>query len=235
MNFKAILILAVLMSSCSQLENANSNSFPTPTNFELAEKKSNQSQSEEDYAGKLSPEQIKQKNQDLKEELSKLAKSNKLPVLEKTEMPNDDLEARIWRHSGWWQMWLLVLKRSNGKWSANFQEQTFDEETDKVKKTSKRRIGAPQTDWENVWKKMTNEELLTLPSGFENNGWLPCPDCGNVIIETKVGENYRFYAYTEPVLDSDIQETRRVAKIMNIVAEEFDIKEFKAAEPICSK
>ncbi len=223
------------MTSCSQLETANSNSFPTPTDFELAEKKLNQIQSDEDYARKLSPEQIERKNQDLKGELAKLAKSNKLSILEKTQMPKDDLEARIWRHSGWWEMWLLVLKRSNGKWSADFQEQIFDKETDKIKKTSKRRIGETILDWESVWKKMTDEELLTLPSGFENGGSMPCPDCGNVIIEIKVGENYRFYAYTAPFLDGDLRETRQVAKIMNIIAEEFRVKEFKTDEPISNK
>lgn len=235
MQFKIILILVVLTSSCSQVRTTNTNSFPTPTDFELAQKNLNQIQSDESYIRKLSPEQIEKENQDLKKIVAKLAKSNKLSILEKTEISDDDLEARIWRHSGWWKMWLLVLKRSNGKWSADFQEQIFDEETDKIKKTSKRRIGEPKSNWENFWKKLTGEELLTLPSGFENGGSMPCPDCGSVIIETKVGKNYRFYSYTEPVLDSDIRESSQVAKIMNIVADELDVKEFKAVEPISNK
>ncbi len=228
MKLKAILVLTLLTSSCSQLKTANSNAFPTPTDFELAEKKLNQTEVDKDYIGKLSLDEIKKENRNLKETIVKLAKSSNLSILETTEMPNDDLEARVWRHNGWSKMWLFVLKRSNGKWSADFQEQTLDEETGKVIKTSKRKIGKPKSDWESVWKKLTNEELLTLPSGFENNGWLPCPDCGDVTIETKVNGNYRFYAYTEPYLGSDIRETKQVAKIINIIAEDFNIKEFKA-------
>jgi hypothetical protein len=232
MRFKAALILVVLMSSCSQIETVNTNTFPTPTDFELAERKLNQIQSDKDDFGKLPPEQIEKNNQELKAALAKLAKLNKLSILEKTVIPNDDLEVRIWRHSGWWEMWLLVLKRSNGKWSADFQEQIFDEESNKIKKTSKRKIGEVKLGWENVWKRLTDEGLLTLPSGFENKGWIPCPDCGSVRIETKVGESYRFYSYVEPVLDSDVRETRQVAKIINIIAEEFNIKEFETSEPI---
>ncbi len=235
MKLKTILILTLLTSSCSQLKTANSNSFPTPTDFELAEKKLNQTEGDKDYIGKLSLDEIKKENRDLKETIVKLAKSSNLSILETAEIPNDDLEARIWRHNGWWKRWLLVLRRSNGKWSADFQEQTLDEETGKIKKTSKKKAGEPKSGWESVWKKLTNEELLTLPSGFENNGWLPCPDCGDVKIETKVGEIYRYYAYTEPFLGSDIRETKQVAKIINIIAENFYIKEFKTDEPFSNK
>jgi hypothetical protein len=104
MRFKAALILVVLMSSCSQIETVNTNTFPTPTDFELAERKLNQIQSDKDDFGKLPPEQIEKNNQELKAALAKLAKLNKLSILEKTGIPNDDLEVRIWRHSGWWEM-----------------------------------------------------------------------------------------------------------------------------------
>jgi hypothetical protein len=106
----------------------------------------------------------------------------------------------------------------------------YQEDTLKLKSVSKIKLNEPKSGWENVWEKLVSEEILTLPDGFENGGAVPCPDCGSYSIETNVGGNYRFCLYTMPSFQSDLREKKQVAKITNIIAEEFNLPNLKTLE-----
>lgn len=158
------------------------------------------------------------------------SKISRLSSLEKYAMPKDDLEVRVWQDSGWWDANIFILKRSRGKWTAILQKQNYQEDTLKLKSVAKRKLNEPKSGWENVWEKLVAEEILILPDGFENGGAVPCPDCGHYTIETNVGGDYRFCLYTTPSFQSDLKEKRQVAKIVGIVAEEFDMPNLRTSE-----
>lgn len=69
-------------------------------------------------------------------------------------MQTGSIEIRTLQHSGWWDAQLFVLKQSNEKWSADFREITYFEETGKVKKQTKTKIGEPKSGWEVLWNKL---------------------------------------------------------------------------------
>jgi len=231
-----LFCLITFLTSCAQIISENKNGSPTPTDFELAEKAENESQKLKDSLKAKKAEDIQEYEQKYKQQLRKeiveLSKTCQLPILEKSIKSKEDLEVRVWRNSAWWKTWTFILKRSSQKWSADFQTQIFEVGTRKLKKISKRKLIEPKSGWENFWQQISNEEILTLLDGFKNGGNDPCPDCGAIIIETNIGGDYRFYKYTEPSSQSELRETRQVAKISEIIAEEFNLPDFKTSEPL---
>lgn len=232
---KVAICLIILFNSCTQTIPQKENTSPTPTDFELAEKAKDERQTLKDLLKAKKAKGIQEFKQEsnriLKQEIIELSKNCQLPILEKSKILKEDLEVRVWRNPAWWKTWTFILKRSGGKWTADFQTQIFEDGTRKLKKIFKRKLTEPDSGWENFWRQLGNEEILTLPDGLESGGDDPCPDCGSFIIETNTGGDYRFYLYTEPSLQSEIRETRQVAKIANIIAEEFSLKEFNTSEP----
>jgi hypothetical protein len=241
MKIKVIFCLILLLTSCSQNipQETENQSIPvleiSPTPNSAAENNSNPSNVALKAGIPDFPfpepdnESWKQKSRKYLIESSKISH---LAVLEKSTIPKDDLEVRIWQDSGWWDANIFILKRSSGKWTANLQKQTYQEDTLKLKSVSKIKLNEPKSGWENVWEELVAEEILTLPDGFENGGALPCPDCGSYSIETNVGGNYRFCLYTTPSFQSNLRERRQVAKIADIIAEEFNLPNFKTFQTL---
>ncbi len=165
-------------------------------------------------------------------EFADLSKVSQIPILEKLKISKTDLEIRLWRVSSWWQMDIFILRRTNERWSASIQRQNFRDGTFRLKNISKRRLSEPNSGWEIVLQKLTEQEIFTLPDGFENGGSEPCPDCGGYTIETNRGGEYRFYVYTEPSLESNLRESRQVAKIVNLISDEFNLQDLKTLEAL---
>ncbi len=236
MKVTILFCLITFFTSCAQIISENKNSSPTPTDFELAEKAENETQTLKDLLKAKEAEYIQEfeqkYKQQLKTEIIELSKTCQLPVLEKSIKAKEDLEVRVWRNSAWWKTWTFILKRSSQKWSADFQTQIFEDGTFKLKKISKRKLLEPKSGWENFWQQITNKQILTLIDGFKNGGDDPCPDCGAIIIETNIGGDYRFYQYTDSSSQSELRETRQVAKILESISEEFNLPDFKTLEPL---
>lgn len=225
MHFKAVLIPILLTVSCSHFDNRN-DSFITQTNSQLAAKEADQNTPLKKILEKNRIQAIEKKKASLKKFTAEMSRNQRLSNLETAKISKNDLEVRFRKQSAWWKNWLLILKLKNEKWSAEYQEQIFYDGTVKLKSVSKSELGEPASGWGNLWEKLIDEELLTLPDGLENGGFDPCPDCEGLLIETNIGGNYRICHYTKPVLESELRETRQIAKISNIIAEEFGLSKF---------
>jgi hypothetical protein len=236
MKVTILLSLIIFFTSCDQSISENKIDSPTPTNFELAKKAKNETQTLKDLLKAKEAENIQEYEQKYQQQLKKhiieLSKTCQLPILEKSITSKEDLEVRVWRNSAWWKTWTFIIKRSSQRWSSNFQTQIFEDGTLKLKKISKRRLIEPKSGWENFWQQLTNEEILALTDGFKKGGDDPCPDCGAILIETNIGGDYRFYQYTDFSSQGKLRETRQIAKILEIIAEEFNLPDFKTSEPL---
>ncbi len=240
MKIKVIFCLFLLLTSCSQNSSQETENLSKPV-IEIS-RSPNIEIEKIPYPSNIMPagisdfpfpepdnESWKQKS---RKHLIESSKISRLSILEKSRIPKDDLEVRVWQDSGWWNANIFILKRSSGKWMANLQKQTYQEDTLKLKSISKRKLNEPKSGWKNVWEKLVAEEILILPDGFENGGAIPCPDCGSYSIETNVSGNYRFCLYTTPRSQSDLREKRQIAKIADIIAEEFNLPNFKTFQTL---
>jgi len=138
-----------------------------------------------------------------------------LSSLRSTVLPNDDLEMRFWydhfeRISG------VIMRRSNGKWSATFIGQSKDPSLPRQQD-----LGAPKSGWEAAWKRLTDAGILALPDGSVNCK-AEALDGISYVVETNVNRKYRTYRYGNPQL-AHCDEAKRMLLIENILAEEFQI------------
>jgi hypothetical protein len=156
---------------------------------------------------------------DPKSEIAKDAKAHGLTILEKQKFGENDLEIRVWRDYGIaFKKSIFVFKRANDNWSAFLIEKSQN------KSPKRKKLKEPKSGWENVWRKFTEKEILTLPDGEDVNV-RSYPDAWSYTIETKVGEDYRVYSYAEGY--QEIREARQAAEIGKIIGEEFNIKNFE--------
>ncbi len=119
---------------------------------------------------------------------------------------------------------VFILKRTNGNWSAKVFRNTVNQKLD-VEKLIKTKLDAPKSGWENVWRNFVNNELLTFPDSVSGEV-IFSPDAGSCIIETKVDGLYKNYQHAG---NQEIREIRHTAKILNIIADEFNLEDFQAS------
>lgn len=173
------------------------------------------------------------------DELSKKEKSNRLKTfglydLEKRQLVKDDLEIRVWQiNSLFMRVYknvavsesVFILKRTNGNWSAEVLRNTVEGKSD-VEKLIRTKLDAPKSGWENVWRNLVDNELLTFPDSVSDE-----VDYGTdamiFITETKVDGIFKIY---ENSGGREIRKFRHTAKILNIIAEEFDLEDFRATK-----
>ena len=212
MKFIVFLFLLMLFTSCSKNvpQNIEISSIPSPT--------------------LTKPEKAERQkiNEKLQEELEEIIKDDskkaRLSDLKNLNLSNNDLEIRVWRDFGAaFSKSIFILKRSNEKWSAYLIKKA-DKESAKGESLNITKLNEPKSSWENVWQKFIAEEILTLPNGLEV-GTEPYPDNWSLTVESKVNGIYRAYNYAEGF--EEIREARQMAKIVAIIAEEFNLKDFK--------
>ncbi|CAN5323010.1 hypothetical protein BH10ACI1_BH10ACI1_00480 [soil metagenome] len=158
-----------------------------------------------------------------------LPKKTGLLTLENRDLPNEDLEIRVWRFSAFGDKDLIfVLERIKGNWSANLLERTIAKKdiskNNPSVKSSRRNLGQPKAGWETFWQRLVDVEILTLPDGDEVGNEV-CIDCWNFVVETKVAGNYRVYDYHVPEF-SQSREAQQMVKIINIISDEFNLDVF---------
>lgn len=173
------------------------------------------------------------------EDLSRKEKLNRLKTfglydLEKRQLVKDDLEIRVWQiNSLFMRVYknvavsesVFILKRTNGNWSAEVLRNTVEGKSD-VEKLIRTKLDAPKSGWENVWRNLVDNELLTFPDSVSDE-----VDYGTdamiFITETKVDGIFKIY---ENSGGREIRKVRHTAKIFNIIAEEFDLEDFRATK-----
>ena len=154
--------------------------------------------------------------------------------LEKQQISKDDLEVRVWQITDLYmnmykdlgvQESVFILKQTKGNWSAKVLRNVVNQNL-KAKRKIITKLDAPKSDWENVWQNLINNELLTFPDSV--NGKVEyANDAGICIIESKVGGIYKTYTYAG---QHEVREIRHTAKILNIIADEFDLEDFQATK-----
>lgn len=224
MKYLTALCSIFLLISCNQDISQNNNVSPTPIyKTELTET---------EKAEKL--KRVEKDKQDLEKFINEEAKYYELSSLANKDLPKMDLEIRIWRFAAFGEKHLaFVLKKSDGNWSAKLVQRTIAKKdlnkgSKPPMKYSRRKLNNPKSGWENLWQKLTNNEILTLPTGSEISSGLSkyCLDCWEYVVETKVENNYRVYNYFAPEDSKEIREAQQMVKIINIISEEFNLTDF---------
>ena len=146
-----------------------------------------------------------------------------LQNLEALRLPPEDLEVRIWHGFGVIVPAGLILKRSDGNWTAIHLASVS-------KKThqsgSERTMKEPKSGWQSCWNRLANVGLLMLPDATQLGKEPRDPDVLSYVVELNVGGEYRTYHYTYPEANEH-SEAKQMIEIGDIVAEEFDLPQFR--------
>jgi hypothetical protein len=177
-----------------------------------------------------------------------------LSDLEKTGISNQDqdFEVRVWQFNSYGmpvfqqagkkrigvKKSVFVLKNSSGEWSASvFRHLAVKEKKSLSEKYLETKLTEPKIGWNEFWRKIVDEEILTLPNG-EDVGVLGGTDTSISSIESKFKGIYRFYEYRGSYHSYDkqegfklIREANQIAKINNLIANEFDISDMRIKIP----
>jgi hypothetical protein len=177
----------------------------------------------------LTPEKVTVKGF-LRNECPNCLKGFGLYDLEKQPIAKGDLEIRVWRINGLYMSIyknlavtesVFILKRMNGNWSAKVFRNTVKDKS-RVKKRIETNLSEPKLGWENVWQNLVNNELLTFPDS--TSGKVEYAYDANIFIsESKVDGIFKTYEYAG---SQQTREIRHTAKILNIIADEFDLEDF---------
>ncbi|MDQ3012327.1 MAG: hypothetical protein M3X11_16655 [Acidobacteriota bacterium] len=158
--------------------------------------------------------------------IDKRASQAGLPSLRTTLLPRNDFEIRVWVISGLNGEDGLVLRKTNGQWSALHlhgiaQEPPFP--------NSKTNLASPKSGWENAWQKLVNAGILSLPDADElhcNPGVL---DGVGYAVEINKNRTYRIYGYSNPRF-AECKEAKQMITIGKIIADEYGVEWFGTAE-----
>jgi hypothetical protein len=152
--------------------------------------------------------------------IDKYAMKADLPDLRRVLLPRGDFEVRIWIGFGVTGEDGFILRYSANKWSA-IHLQGIPRHPQGLQ--SKIILPAPKHGWENMWRRLIDAELLTLPDGEDLNcdpGFL---DGLIYIIEINKDRVYRTYHYSNP-RHSECIEAKKVLAIGKIIGEEFGLE-----------
>jgi hypothetical protein len=185
----------------------------------------------------------------IKRYIKQVSENFGLTDLEVVQLPKEDLEIRLWQISDLFMPMyqdlgvkksVFVLTRLNGSWSAIIIRETVKHNRKtktNIEKTINTKLDEPKTGWENVWQQLVDEEILTLPNGKEV-GVLGGLHTGRFRVEIKNNGIYRFYEYNGSYHSYGkeegfklIREANQMAKIANIIANEFHISDLKTTVP----
>jgi hypothetical protein len=179
------------------------------------------------------PEKVSMEDLSGKEKLNRLKKIG-LYDLEKQQIAKDDLEIRVWQISGLFMSAykdlavkesVFILRRTNGNWSGKVFRNTVKGNSP-AEKQIKTNLDVPKSGWDNVWQNLLDAELITFLDSV-NGEFESATDALTLIIESKVNEIFKAYVYAG---NGKVREVRHTAKILNIIAEEFDLEDFKATK-----
>lgn len=157
------------------------------------------------------------------------AKLAGLEELRKMRLEKENIEVRIWRGFSLEPLEGVVIKRSNGQWSALHLKTDNYYDYGKVEVTM---MNQPKSGWDSFRKQIIDKEILTLPDSSEIN----CGDIGNddssYVVEINRDKVYRTYRLSNPYSRDKCREANQMQEIGDLIGEEFDSgnEECKRAE-----
>lgn len=159
----------------------------------------------------------------LSQETDRVSALAGLKSLSSSNWANQDVEVRVWFGFGLFPLEGLVLKRSNGQWSAIH---LMADRHYKPMKVSRKELPAPNSGWEACWQQLADAGLMTLPDGTDP----PDPDVEGFEVQVRDGASYRSYQYVGPEY-SELPAAKQMLRIGDIISSEFDLQRFKARKP----
>ena len=158
--------------------------------------------------------------------INQLTNDANLPSLRTVLLPDDDLEARVWVGFGVRGVDGLMLRRSDGRWSAIHLHGMSERPPFP---NSQETLVAPRSGWETAWQRLRDAGILTLPDAAT----LQCDPGGvdgtSYVVEINVNKTYRTYRYHDPNY-AKCDEAKQMARIGEIIADEFGLEEFRLGE-----
>lgn len=149
-----------------------------------------------------------------------------LPKLRATELPDGDMEVRIWAGFGQNGEDGLVLRRSAGHWSGEHLHGMFERYPPaKFEKA----LEEPKSGWDKAWQRLVGAGLLTLPDASEVGCNTFILDGMVYVVEINMDKSYRTYMYDNPAYAKCV-EAKRMIEIGRIIDEEFNLGEFRIVE-----
>jgi hypothetical protein len=142
--------------------------------------------------------------------------------LRKTLLPEGDLEMRFW-YVPFPAIHGVIIKRSGKDWSASFLRERKVADPSSVELLT---LEPPKSGWENVWQRLKDLGVLTLPDRTNTTCEGDIMDGSDYIVETNVDHKYRTYRYGNPRL-STCDEAKRIVAIAEIIWEEFRLSSLK--------
>lgn len=139
----------------------------------------------------------------------------------RSPLPKDDLELRVWSGFGLTALEGFVLRRTSGQWSAIH----LDGITSKsAQKDSQRQLSTPKSGWDEAWRKLVANGILTLPDAMEINCSPMMFDGMTYVVEVNHESTYRTYRYDNPTY-AKCDQAKTMLVIGRLIAEEFNVRE----------
>ena len=148
-------------------------------------------------------------------EINERSKLARLENLRTVVLQNGDLELRVWIGFGPVSLKGFVINKRGSAWSATYLRSINPSvSSDDYQKI----LAAPKSGWEGLWKRLSDDGVLTLP-GSSESGWL---DGESFVVEIKTGRTYRTYMYNNPEFKKS-PEGRKIIEIVQTIRDEFDV------------
>lgn len=139
------------------------------------------------------------------------AEKSGLKELHTSALPTGDLELRLWElPSMSVPPQAFVLTRTNGQWGAKLLRRMEDGEADNPTLT----YPEPVIGWEEFWKSLVKEGILTLPDAHCLRDYNIALDGTGYFVEINLNGAYRMYGYGSPQFHQIIPEPSRMWKII---------------------
>jgi hypothetical protein len=208
---KTIVILLLLIASCLA---------PTRQESNVASQKqeNNSSPASRKVEPQLVPVAGDRSEPLFAETIRKRAEKANLPPLKSKKLSGDDIEFRVWVGFGLKPLEGFVVSCEDGRW-----EGTFFESIIPTNKPPYRKELFPKSDWERIWGKLVDADLLTLPDSSQLKDEARVRDGTSYVVEVKQGSVYRTYGYMNPA-HQKWKEAKQMLRIADLLYKEFGIK-----------
>ena len=167
--------------------------------------------------------------------MDELSTAAKWPLLREVGVPAGSLEVRVWMEAAEGGRRVLRLCRHEGKWtgfytSNVFQYMQFVREGDDwgleyyddyVSPFVPILVLTPQNGWKNLWKRVEELGILTLPDASSLPKGRVIPGGINYFFEINDGTQYRTYQYGDPK-HQKWPEAEKVIQIIQTLSDEFE-------------
>lgn len=175
---------------------------------------------------------FEERKKEVKESIRKTSIDFGLSPLVDKILPNSDIEVRFYCFGNSYiapvykdlriKTSVLILKRTNSEWSANVIRDTYGLKEKRISEQLN-----PISNWENLFQKLSKEEILTVSSD-QNEGIYP--DATFYLIETNIDQKYNLAFSSVPNEVAEEKGAKQIAKLFNLVAKEFKASDFQASE-----